>query len=407
MAPHPRTRSEARKCVETDTLVECGPRAFLLIKPANPLLRRELVRMAKKKVVLLGCGGFVGSHLTDRLLARGDYVIEGWDTQTAKIERHLRNPNLRVHQTYVDDQTTFPELEPYVADADAVISLAAVCNPAQYVANPVFTIHSNFIHAYKLVDLCSKHRKWLVHTSTCEVYGRTISSYLPGNDYSDPRLYRQVEDETPLVMGPTVNQRWSYAAAKALFERYLLAHGQEYGLPYSIIRPYNWFGPKMDFIPGRDGDGIPRVLACFMTALLDRQPMLLVDGGQAYRTITYIEDAIDALEAVLESPSRSKSQIFNVGNAEGEIKIADLAELMRKTYAEITGDASYLEHPIEEIPGEKFYGEGYEDCDRRVPSLDKAKRLLGWEAKTSLRDTLRITMQYYYETYGERSGQGS
>jgi UDP-apiose/xylose synthase len=354
-----------------------------------------------KKVILLGCGGFVGSHLTERLLARGDYHIEGWDTQVAKIQRHLDNPRLNVHQTYVDHDTTIPELEPHIREADAVISLAAVCNPSQYVSNPVFTIHSNFIHAYRLVELCSKHRKWLVHTSTCEVYGRTISSYLPGADYSDPRLYEQVEDETPLVMGPTVNNRWSYAAAKALFERYILAHQQEHGLPYTIIRPYNWFGPKMDFIPGRDGDGIPRVLACFVTALLDRKPMMLVDGGRAYRTITFIDDAVDGLEAMLENPAKSKNQIFNIGNPEGEIMIRDLAHLMRELYAEISGDSSYLRHPIEEISGVKFYGEGYEDCDRRVPNLDKAKRLLGWRAKTSLAETLRVTMRYYHDTYGK------
>jgi UDP-apiose/xylose synthase len=356
-----------------------------------------------KKVILLGCGGFVGSHLTERLLARGDYHIEGWDISTAKIQQHLGNPRLKVHQTYVDHDTTAPELEPHIGEADAVISLAAVCNPSQYVSNPVLTIHSNFIHAYKLVELCSKHRKWLVHTSTCEVYGRTIASYLPGGKYTDPHLYEQIEDETPLVMGPTINNRWSYAAAKALFERYILAHQQEHGLPYTIIRPYNWFGPKMDFIPGRDGEGIPRVLACFVTALLDRKPMMLVDGGRAYRTITYIDDAVDALELMLENPSKSKNQIFNVGNPQGEIMIRDLAYLMREIYAEISGDASYRSHPIEEISGTKFYGEGYEDCDRRVPNLDKARRLLGWEAKTSLRDTLRITMQYYYDTYGKKA----
>ena len=94
----------------------------------------------------------------------------------------------------------------------------------------------------------------------------------------------------------------------------------------------------MDFIPGRDGEGVPRVLACFMTALLDGQPMQLVDGGEAYRTITYIDDAVDALEAMLEKPSKSKNQIFNIGNrVDGEIQMKDLAELMRQTYAAITG----------------------------------------------------------------------
>ncbi|HVH07333.1 MAG TPA: hypothetical protein VNE71_15185, partial [Myxococcota bacterium] len=89
------------------------------------------------------------------------------------------------------------------------------------------------------------------------------------------------------------------------------------------------------------------------------------------------------------------------GNEKGEIRIDALAELMRKTYAEITGDASFKNHPIEQITGEKFYGSGYEDCDRRVPSIEKARRLLGWSAKTSLQDTLRITMQYYHSTYGK------
>jgi UDP-apiose/xylose synthase len=358
-----------------------------------------------KKILILGCGGFVGSHLTDRLLATGEYQIEGWDVHFDKISQHLGNPNLNFHQQYIDGESTWEALEPIIEQVDAVFSLAAVCTPAQYVSSPVKTIQSNFIDAYALIDLCSKYRKWLIHTSTCEVYGRTLSSYVPGEGYSNPDLYEQREDETPLVMGPTVNQRWSYAAAKALFERYLLAHGQENGLPFTIIRPYNWFGPRMDFIPGRDGDGVPRVLACFMTALLDQQPMQLVDGGDAYRTITYINDAVDALQLMLENPRGSENQIFNVGNREdGEITMKDLAYLMRDVAAEITGREAYRQHPIEEIPGEKFYGTGYEDCDRRVPDIHKAEARLGWKPQTGLRETLAITMKYYFENYGRDAG---
>jgi UDP-apiose/xylose synthase len=357
-----------------------------------------------KKVLILGCGGFVGSHLTDRLLATTDLAIEGWDVSYDKIAQHLGNDALTFHQRYIDEDTTYAELEPVIEDVDAVFSLAAVCTPAQYVSSPVRTIHSNFIHAYKLIELCARHRKWLIHTSTCEVYGRTISSYVPGENYTDPDLYEQREDETPLVMGPTINHRWSYATAKALYERYMLAHHQEQGLPFTIIRPYNWFGPRMDFIPGRDGDGVPRVLACFMTALLDGKPMQLVDGGHAYRTITYIDDAVDALVAMLEQPEKSQNQIFNVGNRAGEVTIRELAHLMRDVAAEITGKESFRNHPIEEISGEEFYGKGYEDCDRRVPDIRKAESLLGWKAKTDLRETLRVTMGYYFENYGRASG---
>jgi UDP-apiose/xylose synthase len=360
--------------------------------------------MSKKRVIVLGCGGFVGSHLTDRLLGTGRYGIEGWDVSFDKISQHLGDENLSFHQRYVDQDTTEAELEPVIEGCDAIFSLAAVCTPAQYVSSPVRTIHSNFIHAYKLIELCAKYRKWLIHTSTCEVYGRTISSYVPGENYTNLDLYEQREDETPLVMGPTINHRWSYATAKQLFERYILAHHQESGLPFTIIRPYNWFGPRMDFIPGRDGEGVPRVLACFMTALLDGTPMQLVDGGNAYRTITYIEDAVDGLLLMLEQPKASQNQIFNIGNRGGEVTMRELALLMREVAAEITGRREFLEHPIEEISSEKFYGLGYEDCDRRVPSVHKAESRLGWKAKTSLRETLRITMKYYFDNYGRSSG---
>ncbi len=357
-----------------------------------------------KKVIILGCGGFVGSHLTDRLLAAGDVRIEGWDVSFDKISQHLDNANLSFHQRYIDADTTFEEIEPHVAEADAVFSLAAVCTPAQYVSSPVKTIQSNFIDAYALIDLCSKHRSWLIHTSTCEVYGRTLSSYVPADDYDDPDLYEQREDETPLIMGPSKNHRWSYATAKQLFERYIFAHSVENGMPFTIIRPYNWFGARMDFIPGRDGEGVPRVLACFMTALLDGQPLQLVDGGGAYRTITYIDDAVDALTLMLDNPRGSQNQVFNVGNRGGEVTMKELAHMMRELAAEITGRESFLTHPVEEIPGKKFYGEGYEDCDRRVPDIRKAEARLGWKPKTSLRETLRITMTHYFEQYGREKG---
>jgi len=355
--------------------------------------------VSAKNVIVLGCGGFVGSHLVDRLMADGSYDVRGWDVSPQRIEAHLDRPNFHYHEAYVDANNTYAELGPWVGDADAVVSLAAVCNPAEYVANPRFTIRSNFIDAFRLVDLCAEHGTWLLHTSTCEVYGRTIASYL-GDRYEAPELYEQVEDTTPLVMGPIQNQRWTYATAKALFERYIYAYHTEMGFPFTIVRPYNWFGPRMDYIPGRDGEGVPRVLACFMTALMENKPLQLVDGGTAYRTITYIGDAVDALVRMLAAPEQSKGQFFNVGNrADGEVTVAELAELMREIYAEITGDARFLEHPIETVSGEAFYGPGYEDCDRRVPDVSSARERLGWEARTSLRDTLRVTMKYFHDAY--------
>jgi UDP-apiose/xylose synthase len=358
--------------------------------------------MADRKLIILGCGGFVGSHLTERLLSDGRFEVLGYDVADSKCQHLLGDPNFHFTKGYVDVTNTEQVLAPVLDGAEAIFSLAAVCNPAEYVKNPVFTINSNFIHAYKLVEICTKARIWLIHTSTCEVYGRTIASYLPDNDYSNLDLFEQREEETPLVMGPTVNQRWTYAASKALFERYIYANHTENGLPFTIVRPYNWFGPRMDYIPGRDGEGIPRVLACFMQALLDGEPMMLVDGGEAYRTITYIEDAVDALCRMLEVPNKAKNTFFNLGNRANEVTMRELAHLMREVYAEITGDPAYKNHPIEEISGEKFYGPGYEDCDRRVPDVSNAERRLGWKAKVPLRETLFHTMSHFHELYGEK-----
>jgi UDP-apiose/xylose synthase len=363
--------------------------------------------MRHRKLFVLGCGGFVGSHLLDHILTTRDESIEGWDVAFHKIAHHVDNDRLSLHQKYLDAETTLGELEPAIEDADAVISLAAICTPADYVASPVRTIRSNFIDAYKVVDLCAKHRKWLIHTSTCEVYGRTIASYVPGEGYPDAELFEQREDTTPLVLGPVTNHRWSYATAKMLFERYVLAHHLESGLPFTIVRPYNWFGPRMDFIPGRDGEGVPRVLACFISALLHGQPLQLVDGGHARRTITYVDDAIDALMLILDQPERSQNQIFNIGNRGAEITISELAHRMRQLAAEITGRRQFLHHPIEEISGERFYGRGYEDCDRRVPDIDKARAQLGWQPRTSLQETLRATLEHYFTVYADpRSAAG-
>lgn len=351
------------------------------------------------RLAVVGCGGFIGSHLLDTLLTGDSFQIDGWDPQTDKISRHLSNPNLRVRRNTLSTPADLAEFKNVIRPADAVINLAAICNPSEYNVNPINVIRSNFLDPVQIVDACVEQRKWIIHFSTSEVYGRTLASYTGDASYSNPDLYELDEDKTPLVMGPIRNQRWSYATAKQLMERYIYGQHRENGLPFTTIRPLNFFGPRMDFIPGRDGEGVPRVLACFMTALLDGQPMQLVDEGKARRTIVSIRDAIRAIVLMLEKPDRAQNQIFNIGNRNNEVDMKQLAELMRETYAACTGDPRHLTHPIVNVSSREFYGEGYEDCDRRMPNLDKAKRLLGWEPKLSLRETLLETVSYYYEQY--------
>lgn len=354
------------------------------------------------KLIILGCGGFVGSHLLDRLLSRSDVEIEGWDPDASKITKHIDNPRFTFHQVPCIDDVELSRLEERLTEADALVNLAAICNPAQYNTQPLDVIRTNLLDAYPIVEACARAGTWLIYFSTSEVYGRTLSSYVKTGS-NDPDLYELREEQTPLIMGPVSNQRWTYACAKQMMERIVYAHHSTSGMPYTIIRPLNFFGPRMDYIPRSDGEGIPRVLACFMAALLRGDPMKLVDGGQARRTIVAIEEAVEAIARILDRPLEAQNQIFNIGNRNNEVTIRGLAELMRDVYAEITDDPRYREHPIIDVSSEEFYGKGYEDCDRRMPDLTQANTLLGWYPQRNLRDILLPTMRDYHIRYAATS----
>jgi len=349
--------------------------------------------------LILGCGGYLGSHLLDRLLNVKVNRIIGWDLNHSRIADHIQHSNFIFHEQDLNNEDALHDLASAIRNSDIVIHLAAICNPSEYNKRPIEVIYANFINTYKVVELCAKYSKWLIFFSTSEVYGRTISSYLKDNTYNDESLYVLNEYTTPLIMGPISNQRWSYACAKQLMERFIYAHHKEYDMPFTIIRPLNAFGPRMDYIPGIDGEGIPRVLACFINALMRREPLMLVDGGNARRTIISIYDTLDAIELILKNPQQSQNEIFNIGNDKNEVTIKELAEKMRDIYAEVSGDSSYKTHPIQSMPSDEFYGEGYEDCDRRMPCLDKAREKLGWEPKIPLDDILRETIISYRRSY--------
>jgi UDP-apiose/xylose synthase len=214
-----------------------------------------------KKLCILGCGGFIGSHILDRLLTVPGWKVIGIDRSSAKISRYMGNPRFSYVNIDIHDSSA---IKPYIEQCDAVISLVALCNPSLYNTIPIDVIDANFIRPLEVVKLCADLDKWLIHFSTCEVYGKTAGA-ITGNP-DDVKPFN--EDDSPLILGPINAQRWSYAAAKQLLERAIYAYGFERKLRYTMVRPFNFIGPRMDFIPGIDGNGIPRVLACFMDALL-------------------------------------------------------------------------------------------------------------------------------------------
>ncbi len=371
------------------------------------MISNPLVKTPIKRILVLGCGGFIGSHFLDRLLTsrvepeRAPEVV-GWDIADHKIAHLLDHPNLTFKKQGVDARAAQSELAGDIENADIVVNLAAICNPSQYNTEPVRTIYANFIDSYPIFEIAAAKGTPLIHFSTSEVYGRTIASYLQGGSYGDPDLFQLDTETTPLIMGPVANQRWTYACAKQLGERLIFALNAERGLPFAIIRPFNFFGPRMDYLPGLEGEGKPRVLPIFMANILLGKPLELVDGGKAKRTITSIHDAVDALMAIIEKPQERLNQIYNIGNPDNEISMADLAQMMREVMTEVSGDPTYLQHPIHNVSGEAFYGPGYEDCDRRIMDIAKERRLLDWNPRITVRDVLRETARHYLNLYGDR-----
>jgi len=343
-------------------------------------------------VAVVGCGGFIGSHLLDAILTRTQWRVFGVDLDFYRIQHRLSNERCEFLVADLADKNVVERIAKY----PVVVNLAAICTPSRYMAEAPEVIRSNYDHPAALADACAKSGSWLIHFSTSEIYGRTSA---------DSGLLQ--EDETELTFGPVTASRWSYATAKLLTERYIAGLKN---LKWTVVRPFNFVGPYMDFMPGIDGSGIPRVLANFSSALVRGEPLKLVNGGVAKRSFTSVFDAVDFMFALFETGLAGSvaenaagksplSQAFNIGNPDNELSIAELAHKMRKIFAEIKGVSIDAIPEPEVVSGVEYYGEGYEDSMRRLPSVEKAKRLLGFKAKTPIDVVLRESLTWFVGHY--------
>jgi UDP-apiose/xylose synthase len=208
------------------------------------------------------------------------------------------------------------------------------------------------------------------------------------------------EDDSALLLGPVHRERWTYACAKQLLERVIWAHGQHGTLEFAIVRLFNVIGPRMDFLPGVDGEGIPRVLASFMHALLTGQPLPIVDGGTQRRTFMAVTDLNEAVCRIIERRQVSHNQIFNLGNPDNDVSIEQLAQLLSHVYAARLPSAPPAR--MRHVSARAFYGDGYDDTQQRIPSIHKAQSLLGWEPSRSLAQMLPEIVDSYVAHYGGR-----
>lgn len=318
------------------------------------------------KTLITGGAGFIGSYLASELLNRGNevYIIDDLSTGSVHNIDSLKS-NKRFHCTF-DTIMNLPVLSELVDQCDMVFHLAAAVGVKLIVDSPVKTLGTNIRGTEMVLESASKKNKLLVLASTSEIYGK--NNNIPFKEGDD------------IVLGPTLKSRWSYACSKAVNEFMALAYHKERGLPVIIVRLFNTIGPRQT---GEYGMVVPR----FVKQALAGKPLTVYGDGAQTRSFTYVADVVRAL-ADLSGEEKAVGEIFNIGSPE-EISIINLA----KKVIELAGSKSKIEF----IPYEEAYTEGFEDIARRVASISKIKRLIGFEPKIKLNDALRLIIDYYKE----------
>ena len=332
------------------------------------------------KVLILGVNGFIGNSLTQTILEQKDWEVYGMDMNNDKLEACLGNP--RFHFVEGDITVNREWIEYHIKKCDVVLPLVAIATPATYVTDPLRVFELDFEANLDIVRKCVRYKRRVLFPSTSEVYG--MSADTPFN-----------EETSHLVLGPIHKQRWIYSCSKQLMDRVIYAYGRE-GLPFTLFRPFNWIGPKLDNIL-EPKEGSSRVLTQFLGNILRGKDIQLVDGGNQRRSFTYIDDGVDALLRIIENRDGcADGHIFNIGNPRNDCSIKELADALVslvRSYPRYAALADQVK--IVAVNSKEYYGEGYQDILTRVPSIENARNYLGWEPRTDLTTALRRTLDYH------------
>jgi UDP-glucose 4-epimerase len=316
------------------------------------------------RALITGGAGFVGSHLSEALLADGHevFVLDNLSTGSIDNIEHLK-VDPRFHYT-IDTVNNEPLLAELIDRCDVIFHLAAAVGVKKIVEEPVATIENNVHGTEVVLRHANKKKKLVLLASTSEVYGK--STDVPFHENAD------------LVMGPTVKHRWAYACSKAIDEFLALAYWKEKKLPVIIIRLFNTVGPRQT---GQYGMVIPN----FVRQALARQPITVFGDGTQSRSFTYVGDVVGGMLALVKHP-KAVGEVFNIGNGQ-EITIRALAEKIKA----MTGSES----PIVTIPYDQAYEAGFEDMPRRVPDIRKINALVGYEPRVHLDEILELVIDYF------------
>jgi nucleoside-diphosphate-sugar epimerase len=322
------------------------------------------------KALITGGAGFVGSHLAEALVARGDevYVLDNLSTGSIENIEHLK-PERSFHYA-IDSVTNEPVAAELIDRVDVVFHMAAAVGVRLIVESPVNTIETNVHGTEMVLKLANKKKKKVIVASTSEVYGK--SNQVPFHEDAD------------LVMGATSKGRWSYACSKAIDEFLALAYWKEKHLPVVVVRLFNTVGPRQT---GRYGMVIPN----FVKQALLGHPITVFGDGRQSRCFTYVGDVVRAIVRLAEQDA-AVGEVFNVGNDQEEVSILELAERVK------TRTRSKSEIVL--VPYDQAYEEGFEDMPRRVPELAKLRALIGYEPEVQLDEILDRVIAHFVSEKG-------
>jgi UDP-glucose 4-epimerase len=318
------------------------------------------------RYLITGGAGFIGSHLSQALLARGDRVTIIDDLSTGRFE-NIEHLTANSHFRFaIDSITNEIVLDRLASECDVIVHLAAAVGVKLVVQSPVHTITTNVGGTEAVLKAARRYRAKTLLASTSEVYGKGLS--VP---------FREDDD---VLLGATCRHRWAYAASKMVDEFLALAYHREYGLPVVLFRLFNTVGPKQ---VGHYGMVMPR----FVGAALAGEPLIVYGDGTQSRCFCHVRDAVRAIIALSQEPT-AEGKVFNVGSVE-QVSILDLA----KRIISLTKSSSTICF----VPYEQAYAEGFEDMQRRVPDITRIQQLLDWTPEFSL-DQIIVDIANWLQT---------
>ena len=314
------------------------------------------------KSLVTGGAGFIGSHLCEELIARGEevFVLDNLSTGSIDNIKHLKDR--KNFNLVIDSVLNKSVLEELISKVDRIFHLAAAVGVKLIMERPVDTIETNVLGTENVLNIANKYHKKVLVASTSEVYGK----------HKDHTL----SEMNNMVLGPTKKRRWAYACTKALDEFLSFAYYEEKKLPVVVVRFFNTIGPRQT---GQYGMVVPK----FIKSALLNNPITVYGDGKQSRSFTYVKDAVRAVLLLMEKPE-AEGDVFNIGDGR-EITILELAKRVKK----LTNSSSEIVF----VPYEEAYGKGFEDMERRAPDISKIRKLIGYEPSVNLDEILKIIIQ--------------